>query len=373
MTRNAPHDQYKTAVVLAMSCLFVFWKLAWQGKKGLNLGDEGFLWYGVQRVLLGEVPILDFMAYDPGRYYWSAALLGVVGDNGILGVRTAASVFQALGLFVGLLLIARSGRGGLKDEAPYWIVSAAILVVWMFPRHKLFDISLSILLLGALTCLASRPSQQRYFFAGVCVGLVAVFGRNHGVYGAVASLGLIACLPLSGLGFPGCLLLWGSGVAAGYLPMVVLAILKPGFAAALWESILFLFEHKATNLPLPVPWPWMVNFTDRPMGGAIRGVLIGLFFMGVLIFGGVSILWVVRRRLQDQPVPPALAAAAFLALPYAHFALSRADVGHLAQGLFPLLIGCLVALSTARTHIKWSLTAALCVASFWVMHVFHPG
>lgn len=375
MNRNVPHDNCKTAVILVMACLTVLLQFVWQGNKGFSLWDEGFLWYGVQRVLLGEVPILDFMAYDPGRYYWSAALLSVAGDNSIMGMRTAVAIFQALGLSVGLLLVARSGSGNIKNDAPFWMASAATLAVWMFPRHKLFDISLSIMLLGALSFLASSLSRKRYFFSGVSVGLVAVFGRNHGVYGAVASLGMIAWLGLGNHSGPGILrnvLLWGLGVSTGFLPVVFMAVLVPGFAFAYWESVRFMLEQGATNLSLPVPWPWTVPFANL-FGDALRGVLIGLFFMGTLLFGGLSLLWVVRRRLQGKPVQPALAAVAFLALPYAHFAFSRADVGHLAQGIFPLLIGCLVALATARVNIKWPLVAALCIASFWVMHVFHPG
>lgn len=361
---------------LAISGFFVLLSFFFQGNKGFNLWDEGFLWYGTQRVLMGEVPIRDFMAYDPGRYYWTAALLNVAGDNGIMSVRAAVAVFQALGLFTGLLLIALSEKSEAKYGALFWIISAITLAVWMLPRHKLFDISISIFLIGVLTYLVSNPIPKRYFIAGACVGLVAVFGRNHGIYGAAASLGVIAWLNIKNRSAPALfngILIWGIGVAIGFVPIVFMALLIPGFALAFWESIRFLFEQKATNLPLPVPWPWTVNFATASAGDAARGVLIGLFFIGILLFGGFSVVWVVYRRLKEKTAPPALVASAFLALPYAHYAFSRADVGHLAQGIFPLLVGLLVILSTAQVRLKWPLAVTLCATSFWVMHVFHPG
>lgn len=369
-------NKYIALSTLAISSLVVFISFLWQGDKGFNLWDEGFLWYGVQRVLLGEVPIRDFMAYDPGRYYWSVALLSVFGGSGIMSVRAAVAVFQVLGLFAGLLLIAQSGKDKAKYVAIFWIISAATLSVWMIPRHKLFDISISILLIGVLAYLVSNPIPRRYFIAGVCVGLIAVFGRNHGMYGAAASLGVIAWLNIKNRSSPGLLkgiLIFGIGVAIGFLPIIFMALLIPGFALAFWESIRFLFEQKATNLPLPVPWPWTVNFATSSTSDAVRGVFVGFFFIATLLFGGSSVLWVVYQKLRERPVPPALVASAFLALPYAHYAFSRADVGHLAQGVFPLLVGCLVILSTASARIKWPLAAALCATSFWVMHVFHPG
>lgn len=376
MNQGTQKNNYILIKALVISCLVVFILFLWQGNKGFNLWDEGFLWYGVQRVLLGEVPIRDFMAYDPGRYYWSAALVSIFGDNGIMSLRAAVAVFQALGLFVGLLLVAQSEKTKGQIDIIFWLMIAATLVVWMFPRHKLFDISISILLIGVLNYLVNKPTSRRYLIAGACLGLVAVFGRNHGVYGAISSLGIIAWLSIknnSGPSFMKAVVLWGTGIVIGFLPVILMALLIPGFAIAFWESVRFLFEHKSTNLPLPIPWPWTVNFAAPSVGDAARGVLIGLFFIGTLIFAGLSIFWVVYCKFKGKPVPPTLVASAFLAFPYAHYAFARADVGHLAHGVFPLLIGCLVLLASARLRIKWPLAVALCGASFWVMHVFHPG
>lgn len=345
----------------------------WQGKHGFSLWDEGFLWYGAQRVMVGEVPIRDFMAYDPGRYYWSAALMSLWGDNGIMALRGAVAIFQAMGLFVGLWLIASTEK---KHRFFYLLLSAVTLAVWMFPRHKLFDISLSILLMGVLAFLVQSPTSRRYFITGLCVGLAAIFGRNHGMYAVAGSLGVMLWLGVKRTEGPKLLKgfsLWSGGVVAGFAPILFMALLTPGFASAFWESIRFLFQVKATNLPLPIPWPWLVSFNSVPLGEAIRVLLVGLFFIATVAFGVLSIVWIFWQRLQNKRVSPALVAASFLALPYAHYAYSRADVGHLAQGIFPLLIGCLVLLATQDVKIKWPLALFLCTASFWVSHVFHPG
>jgi len=349
---------------------------AWQSSMGFNLWDEGFLWYGAQRTALGEVPIRDFMAYDPGRYYWSAGFMLAFGDTGIMTLRIAIAAFQILGLLTGLMLIARALPRQTLESHLFLLLAAATLALWMFPRHKLFDISLSIFLIGALSFLVQSPTPRRHFITGLCIGLIAVFGRNHGTYGAIGCIGVMLWLSINRTTAPGFisgLLFWSVGVALGFAPILLLALLVPGFAGAFWESIRFLFELKATNLPLPVPWPWRANFYPALIGQTLREVLIGLFFIGLLVFAGLAILWVSWQRISHRPVQPALAATAFLALPYAQFAYSRADVAHLAQGIFPLLLGCFILIATRTVRIRWPLALALCTASFWVMHVFDPG
>lgn len=262
----------------------------WQGHMGFSLRDEGFLWYGVQRVMLGEVPLRDFMSYDPGRYYWSAALMSLWGNNGIVAVRAAAAIFQVIGFFIGLVLLVRNTT---KPNLPWILLMAITLLVWMFPVHKLFDISLSVMLVGILTFLIECPSVRRYFLTGLIVGLVAIFGRNHGMYGVLGSIGVLAYLSIrreDGPGLMTAFAAWCAGVVIGYLPMLVLIAVVPGLAAAFWESVLVVFEIKAVALPLPVPWPWQVPFEKVSPVDALRGVLVGLCFMGIVAYGVLGMI-----------------------------------------------------------------------------------
>lgn len=363
-------------ITLLLSIMTVFSLFCWQGHKGFNLADEGFLWYGVQRVLVGEVPLRDFMAYDPGRYYWSASLMYLLGSNGIMPLRLTVAIFQIVGLWMGLLAIARTMTRLTKENFLFLLLTTVTLVLWMFPRHKLFDISLSLLLITTLTLLIKQPSTRQYLITGIGIGLVAVFGRNHGLYGLIGSLGVMAWLNLKRAtpvkvktGF----FWWATGITVGFSPILLMLLLVPGYFSAFWDSLYFLIEQKTTNIPLPIPWPWTINFSSLPLGDALRGWLVGLFFIGSLLFGLLGIAWVIWQKLKQQPVPPVCIASIFLALPYAHFALSRADVGHLAQGIFPLLVGSLAFLSTCEAKIKWPLAAILSGTSLWIMPVFHPG
>ncbi len=360
--------------VLALAGIVVFTLFAWQGSKYTHLlWDEGFLWYGVQRVMLGEVPIRDFMAYDPGRYYWSAVLMRLWDDDGIMALRATQAIAQAIGLAAALTLVAFSAA---SQRLLFLVLSAVTLVVWMYPHYKQIDILASILLIAALACLVHKPTGSRYLIAGVLVGFAAFLGRNHGVYGVAGSLGVMAWLSIGRAerrGLPQGLAFWASGVLVGFSPTLLVALLNPGFATSFLDSVRALLELGTTNLSLPIPWPWSVDFAALPPSTAMRQLLEGLFFIAIVAFALLSIGSVVARRFRGEPVAPVFVAAAFLSLPYAHYAYSRADLAHLALGSFPFLIGSLAVLAGQPSPIKWPLALTLSAASLWVMHFVQPG
>lgn len=363
-------------ILLALAFASSFLLFAVEGNKGFNMRDEGFLWYGAQQVTQGGIPIRDFMAYDPGRYLWSAIFMKVFDNNGIMSLRFSVTIFQALGLFASLLIVTRSTN---KQNIFFAILSGAILLAWMFPRHKLFDICLCIFAIYNLAFLIANPTTKNFILHGIAVGLIAFFGRNHGVYALTGSVGAIAWLHLTDFkhikikNLCADISYLGGGVVIGSIPTIAMAATIPGFAVAFLESITFLYEIKATNLPLPVPWPWLIDFSSPATLETIKGLAVGSFFIFILAYGIVTGIYIFYRKIIKAYVSPYIVASSLLALPYAHFAFSRADISHLAQGIFPVLIGSLVFLNCSSSKIKWGLVSLLLALSLLVMLGHHPS
>lgn len=346
----------------------------WEGHQGFSMSDEGFLWYGAQRVIAGEVPFRDFDSYDIGRYYWSAAFMSLLGDNGIVALRISAIIFQALALCIGFLVIIRYST---KQSIIYWAILMITLMVWMVHRHKLFDMSIPIILISSLSFLVDKPSRHRYFLTGLTVGLVAVFGRNHGLYGALGSFSIILYLNIKHKNTTTLITafsFWLLGIIAGYLPVLAFLVFVPGFALAFWKIIspVLLFKIQATNIPLPVPWPWRLSFEQMSVD-LMSDMIMGTYFISIIVFGIFSVVWAISQRIYKKQVSPILLASAFMALPYSHYAFSRADLSHLAYGIPPFMIGLFTLLAEQSKKIKWSFAVLLCGTSFFLMLPVHPG
>ena len=178
-SRFTPQITTRNLIVLSALLVALFFLL--QGDVGFNLSDEGFLWYGTIQTALGQVPIRDFQSYEPGRYYWGAFWFKLLGSDGILTLRLSQAVFQFIGLTLGLLLLRRLFGS--------WIAltcAAIILLRWMVPTWKIYEPVILIAAIYFAVLLIEQPSVMRQLAAGIFVGLAAFFGRNHGLYCAVA-------------------------------------------------------------------------------------------------------------------------------------------------------------------------------------------
>ena len=364
------YGQQRDVLYFLVSACVVSALFAFQGHIGFSLKDEGYLWYGAQRVMLGEVPIRDFLSYDPGRYYWSAIIMKMLGSGGIIQLRIAIAAFQFIGLYFALRLIFADTK---KQDILLISICILTLILWMYPRHKLFEVTVSILLVHALARVIREPTERSFFIGGVVVGLAAVFGRNHGVYGVLGFAAAFVWFVLTQREkyFHRKLLKWVAGILVGYSPVIVMCLAVPGFYNAFLASIYFyLFEIEGTNLPLPIPWPWLALTRETVQ---LRHVMIGIFFVTILLFSVFAVLYLIRMRKLNKSPSPVFYASAFLTLPYAHHAFARAAAGHLAQAIFPLLIGMLVYIVSLPGRSKYYFSGLLLVCSAVVMYPMQDG
>jgi len=329
---------------------------------GFDLADEGYYWYGAQRMLHGEMPMRDFMAYDIGRYAWSAAVMKLLGDSGIVGARVGAALYQVCTIAVGVLLVLRATKNNLSTPGQVWLacVAAITLNLWVYPYYKVFDYGTSILIVAMLVMIFGSQSPRRWFSAGMLLGLAAIMGRNHGVYGAVAALLLLVFLLIKQR-TPGALLRLSlafiAGVVVGFSPTFVLCVLVDGFTDAFVASIFDLINSGATNISLDVPWPWTF---DRSVLGMLlwaNGVSQGIGFIAILALPLMAIALLMFRPLHRLTSTDILMlCTSLVGIIYAHYAYSRADLTHLALSIAPLL---LLVLSTATSFKMATLTSAV--------------
>jgi hypothetical protein len=356
----------ETLPALLLAALGVMLGFLWVGDRDLNLADEGYLWYGVKRVLAGEFPLRDFQSYDPGRYFWCAAFEPIFG-SGILGVRRAAAVFLALGLGAGLVAVRRLGGRTLAWQ----VALLPLLWLWVFPRHKLFEPAITLVFVLALTRLFERPSRGARILCGVLVGLAGWFGRNHALYGTLAVF-----LALLLQAWKGCerrflraTLEFALGGLLGSAPYWLELLLVPGLAGACLNALREL-AHRGTNIPYPWPWPWTVAWTNTTDTTWLFDATRVLAFLIPFVALGAGTLALLRTRREDLPARPLVAASVCVGLPYLHHVIARSDMAHLAQAIHPELL-LLVALP--RHALPRALTAGgLMLFSALVAVKHHP-
>lgn len=370
MQRISSPIVYMCAVALFVaSALFL-----WQGWVDVSLWDEGFLWYGAQRLSAGDVPILDFYAYDIGRYAVLAAAMWLWGNTGVVALRFGLMLIQAAVLAgIAIYLFRRLTRA--------WpIVGGMMLVIiwWLWPLYRMPDFAvLSMALLVLARVQRSHLSNRDAFIAGMTYGLVLAAGgdvRKHGVF-FVTSLVIVLALRMLKQRHRRSWLRQGLrvlyGFAIGLSPMAMYVFLTPGLLAAYTEHMVLGFLARDTaNIPLPIPWPWLVTF-ETPIDG-IRSLLIGLWFVVLLVLPVVMLVLLGWRAYLRHTIHPFAQACFVYAVPSIAYAYSRADLVHLAQGGFPLILGIMVWVFTERPTWFWPTIGILVVSSALIFVQVQP-
>ena len=322
----------------------------------LRRGDEGYLAYGVERVLDGELIYRDFVrTYPPGTYYLFAGLF-TVSESDLVTTRVVELAWLAL-LVALTFWVAR----GLARR---WIAAfTALIPLLLFPPpHKVF-VPLCVLLALRICQSLLRPRSQlpSLLLVGAGIGSVAVFRHDVGVYAmAVAALtGAIAAAKLWNAGPNGVLTLWSRlalGAAIVWAPIFAYFAFQGALVVMLEQLLLTGFQ---TNARLSLPFPSL---------GGLRGTATASFFYlpGLLSLSGFFAVAILVKRSAWSRKPLLLLQWSLMAVFMHSQVLSRSDWAHLTQvlpGAAPLLAAGVDALATRAREASSSARRRLAGAS----------
>jgi hypothetical protein len=304
-----------------------------QGDIGLPNPDEGYLWYGALRTLLGEMPIRDFQSYDPGRYYWSAFFLWI--NPGILSFRFSLILFQVFTLFFGLWFLRKAALRPVE-----LFVMAIVLTLWLTQRHRVFEYGFSMISLCVLFWTAEKPSIHRWLTAGCFVGFSAFFGRNMCLYHLMAFQLYFLWLAWKGKnqGTFKKFSAFAIGILIGFIPLIAMAFFSPEFGENYWEEINKYIFLKTTNISWPAPWIWNWHWITGHGAASMMSLAESIFFIAPLLFYlSVFIYLVISPKITGLKILPMTTAC--IGICYAHYGISRPDMEHVAASIIPFLIG----------------------------------
>jgi hypothetical protein len=335
-------------IVAAFVVLMTLWLLRWDEPVD---ADEGYLWYGTQRIVAGEVPLRDFRSYEPGRYVWCAPAVGLLPYR-LSALRASSHAFSFCGVSTALVAL-RAAEVPLAGTG----LAAVAIGAWAFPQYKLFEPAVALVVFAAGFVLISDPLPATALLAGVAVGIAALVGFNLFVY-ASTTMTVLALWVIVGADVSRMLPLWvvvGTVVAAS--PMIIMLVCSSSFRRVfVHRRIVAVVRRGSSNLPTPLPLPWLPPTSAFAHIGQRRRLAFGWLFVVVAVVPAVVLMIeaVIGVAPDDDPASAARLAAAATGLMWWHHAYSRADVVHLAQSMMPLLLLAVLAVNPS----PWSIVAS---------------
>ncbi|MBW8823992.1 MAG: hypothetical protein JF567_07175, partial [Xanthomonadales bacterium] len=289
---------FQPTKIRTVAWLFFYTALFWgvvfsmQWHYGFDPADEGLLWYVAQRTAKGEMPI----------------------DDGLLQLRIANTVFGLIGFLAVMIAIRHA-------HIPWpiaLIAGLALCVMMCFPRHKIYEQSLVLILCATGYLVLSSVSRNRWLVLGITTGIAALIGRNSGIYflGASLALGITCWARTQPKTRPNLksILLWACGILIGYAPLLYMAIVNSPFRDAFFESVRAVGSWQAR---LPIMWPWRVTWSGSLNTYQHQLQMLSIFCLSLPILA--------------RSVASLAGSSAIAGLAYLHHAFDSADFAHASQ------------------------------------------
>ena len=216
--------------------------------------------------------------------------------------------------------------------------TAAAGVVIGFPRHKIYEQTLSLIAVAVIAFVFDAPQKiRRWFLLGLLIGVAAFFGRNSGIFCVIATVIALVLLYMRGEGpRPGrALAALAGGTVLGYSPMIVMLVAVHGFAKPFFQSVLMTPKWAWS---LPIPFPWHVHLrgldaVDRLQARAVAWLCVAVPLTYALVIGRG-----LRSRAKLHNAEWLSVAASAAGVGFLVHAFYTADFFHIAEGVVPFVI-----------------------------------
>lgn len=334
-----------------------------ENSKGLNLADEGFLWFGITQQLGGKRAIKDFYAYCPGRYLWAQPLYKL--SPSIRSIRWSMTLFLALA-YLAISLIYKH----LVGSTFLLSLLGLLLAVSTRPRHKRMDSALAALLSALTGLFLATQAHTVLAIISVLSALVLLVNLNHFLYWTTISTGLL----FFSIGFGKFFSYWLCLAAGLALGMGIDAIILRRYVGPLHRHLLgemrAILSRGSSQGKYRRATPSLKQ-VFRP-GARLSARLFSAAFFLYIPFTVVS--FIVSMRSQSDLGLQVLSATLLASVVYFHHAWARADLDHLVQILGPLCCTIFLVLSLPELPLAIRLVGgALGVLVMLLCQPFIPG
>ncbi len=167
---------YPSLIVILGFCYYISYI-----NYGISLGDEGFFVDGAERVMRGELPMADFLAYPPGSYFALALLFKLFGVN-LLASRFLEMAF----LLINGIIMFYIGKRLMPSR--WALIPSFILILFPGPWYKVFFTFGVLFPLITLIQYLEKKSMLKILTLGWAIGVVFLLKHESALFAILTTV-----------------------------------------------------------------------------------------------------------------------------------------------------------------------------------------